>query len=345
MMLEIRTPQIYTFFLIIIFMACGRRERVDVSHIDVDIRIERFDRALDSLVPDNILQKNRWWRAHYGSFYADYMRYMLEAGDPADSLQLADVLRQVISTPDFQALSSSVSETFPDMDKQEAGLTDAFKHLKYYFPEITIPRFIAFFSGFSVQTPIGEGYIGIGLDMFLGADSQFYPALRNSIPFYISRRFTPENIVPRVVESYLREELLPQTDLDVTLLQHMIYHGKVLYAMDQVLPGVPDSLKIGYTAKQLEWANRYESDIWAWFLQENLLYESDYNRIQKYLGEAPFTAELGERNESAPKLGAFIGWKLVTAYMDRNSDVTLSELLGNTDAQYLLNESRYRGGK
>lgn len=344
-MLEIRTLQIYTFFLIIVLASCGRRERVDVSHIDVNVRIERFDRALDSLSSDNILRKNREWLAHYGYFYADYMQYMLEVGNPLDSLHIQKILRQVMETPDFKALKNSVYETYPDLEVQEAGLTNAFKHLKYYFPGITIPRFIAFFSGFSVQTPIGQDYIGIGLDMFLGADSKFYPALRNSIPYYISRRFTPENIVPRVVESYVRQELLPQNDLDVTLLQHMVYQGKVLYVMDRVMPDLADSLKIGYTAQQMEWANHFEPDIWAWFLQEDLLYEADYNRIQKYLGEAPFTAELGDRNESAPKLGAFIGWKMVRAYMDRNPGMTLHDLLADKDAQNVLDVSRYRGGK
>ncbi|WP_370584488.1 gliding motility lipoprotein GldB [Parapedobacter sp. ISTM3] len=308
MMLKNRAPQIYCFFLIVALFSCSRRERIDVSHIDVEIRIERFDKALDSLAPGNILQKNQEWLDRYGAFYSDYMRYMLEAGNPLDSGQLASVLERVIATDDFKALKTSVYETYPDLTAQEAGLTDAFKHLKYYFPEISIPRFIAFFSGFAVQTPIGSDYIGIGLDMFLGVDSKFYPALRESIPYYLSRRFTPENIVPRVTESYIREELYPQDELDVTLLQHMVYQGKVLYVMERVMPDVADSLKIGYTGQQWAWANRFERDIWAWFLQENLLYEADYNRIQKYLGEAPFTPELGEQNESAPKLGVFIGW-------------------------------------
>src|SRR5690606_20821916 len=138
-----------------------------------------------------------------------------------------------------------VYQTFPNMVEQEAGLTDAFKHLSYYFPEIKIPRLIAFFSGFAVQTPVGEDYIGIGLDMFLGADSKFYPALRGSIPSYLSRRFTPENIVPRVIESYVREELYSQHALDVSLLQHMVYQGKVMYVMERVMPELADSLKIG----------------------------------------------------------------------------------------------------
>ena len=342
-MLKINLPQIYSFFLIIMLFSCSGEHRVDVSHIDLDIRVERFDRALDSLRSDNVLVKNREWLRRYGFFYADYMQYMLEAGNPLDSVQLESVLRQIIETDDFRALKASVYETYPDLSAQEAGLTDAFKHLKYYFPQLKVPRIIAFFSGFSVQSPVGEDYLGIGLDMFLGADSKFYPALRESIPYYLSRRFTPENIVPRTVESFIREELYPQHDLDVTLLQHMVYQGKVLYLMDRVMPEVADTLKIGYTTPQWEWANRYERDIWAWFLQENLLYESDYNRIQKYLSEAPFTPELGENNESAPKLGVFIGWRLVQAYMERYPETTLPELLEISEAQVILDGSKYRG--
>ncbi|SFB81240.1 hypothetical protein SAMN05421747_101267 [Parapedobacter composti] len=343
MKLKTRSSQSYLFFFIVTLISCRSEQRVDVSHIGLEVSIERFDKALDSLQPDNIIQKNREWLRHYGFFYVDYMKHMLEAGSPGDSVQLAAVLKEVIATDDYKALKSSVYATFPDLAVQEAGLTDAFRHLKYYFPDIDVPRFIAFFSGFAVQTPIGQDYIGIGLDMFLGADAGFYPALRESIPHYISRRFTPENIVPRVVEGFIREELYPQDELDVSLLQHMIYHGKVLHIMDRVMPDMADSLKIGYTSQQWEWANRFERDIWAWFLQEKLLYEADYNRIQKYLGEAPFTPELGERNESAPKLGVFIGWNIVNKYMDRHPETTLQQLLTIADAQTVLDGSRYRG--
>ena len=342
-MLKIHTLQIYCFFLIITLVSCKGTKRVDVSHINVDITIERFDQALDSLHAANILQKNREWLDQYSYFYADYMQYMLEVGNPLDSLQLEEILKEVIETDDFKALKASVYETYPDVSEQEAGLTDAFKHLKYYFPNIDIPRFIAFFSGFAVQTPVGEGYLGIGLDMFLGGDSEFYPALRESIPYYLSRRFTSENMVPRVVESYIREELYPQGELDVSLLQHMVYQGKILYVMEKAMPDVADSLKIGYTQEQWAWANRFERDIWAWFLQENLLYETDYNRIQKYLGEAPFTPELGEQNESAPKLGVFVGWKIVRKYMERHPEATLEDLLRISDAQQVLDKAGYRG--
>lgn len=343
MMLNFRCRQIYLFFSIIILFGCKQRERVDLSQIELDIRIERFEQALDSLTAANIPEKNEQWKRQYGAFYYDYMRFMLEAGDPDDSAAITGVLSEVIQTPDYTALSRALQKAYPDMNEQELRLTDAFKHILYYFPDTEVPRFISYLSGFGVQTPIGEDYIGIGLDMFLGADSEFYPALRGSIPFYISRRFTPENIVPRVVEAYAREELFPYPDVESHLLDQMVHHGKILYFMDQVLPDVADSLKIGYTTAQMEWARNYERDIWAWFLSEELLYDYDFHRTQKHLGEAPFTPELGEQNESAPKLGLFLGWNIVRQYMARNPEVSLPELMAMDDGQAILDGSRYRG--
>src|SRR5690606_4515742 len=94
-------------------------------------------------------------------------------------------------------------------------------------------------------------------------------------------------------------------------LDQMLYYGKILYILDQLLPHTPDTLKMGYTPAQWAWAHQYESDIWAYFISEELLFQHDLRKTQKYIGEAPFTPGLGQGRESAPKLGRFIGWKIV----------------------------------
>ncbi len=338
--------QKYLFFLTLAVMSCQQSatiSRPDVSNIDVSVKIERFDRELATLFPSDILLKNTEWQHQFGYFYTDYMTKILAIGSPEDSLYVEQVLTQVLQKKDFQDLSAAVAKKYPDMRKYENDLTKAIKYLKYYFPEYAIPRFITFVGGFSFQTPVGEDYVGIGLDMFLGADSEFYPALIKSIPLYISRKFTPENLVPRVVEAILREDLYPQRKGDVNTLAHMIYNGKVLYGLDCLLENVPDENKIGYTEEQLKWARRYQADVWAWFVQENLLYNTDYLRIQKYFTEAPFTPELGENNESAPKLGSYIGWVIVRKYMERHPEMGLKELFAHENAQEILEESKFKG--
>ncbi|MBE8713713.1 gliding motility lipoprotein GldB [Sphingobacterium hungaricum] len=335
--------KVFLFVPILLALSCQNTKKLpDVSALKKNIKIERFDQEFSSIDSASILDMNRKFQKEYGNFYTDYMIYMLEAGDPKDTVKIKSIMETILGTRDSHELIKSVNEKFPNLKSQEEGLSDAFAYLTYYFPDYELPRFISFYSGFGVQVPTGEGYVGIGLDMFLGSDSRFYPALVNSIPLYISRRFTPENIVPRVVETVLREDLFPQENLDVSTLEHMVYQGKILYSMDCVLPNVADTLKIGYTTDQLNWAKSYQKDVWAWFLQENLLYSTDQLQIQKYFTEAPFTAELGENNSSAPKLGMYMGWQMVRKYMEKNPEMDLKELY-KIPAQQILEDSKFKG--
>lgn len=341
-----KTIQKYFFFLTLAFTACRESptiNRPDVSNIDLTIQIERFDQQLATLAPNDVSLFNRSSQEVYPAFYPDYMREILEVGDPKDTAYIQDILPRIIQRKEFKDLANSVTEKYPNLKQQEAELTQAFKYIKYYFPDYKIPRFIAYFAGFSVQTSIGDNYVGVGLDMFLGSDSEYYPSLVQSIPLYISRRFTPENITPRVVEAVLREDLFPQPDMTQNTLEYMIYNGKILYAMDIILAHVDDALKIGYTSEQLQWARRYQSDIWAWFLQEELLYSTDYQRIQKYFTEAPFTPELGENNQSAPKLGSYMGWLMVRKFMAKHPEMNLMDLFAFHNAQQILEDSKFKG--
>ena len=323
------------------FIGCTSSKEPDISGIKLDVKIERFDQSMEQLTTGNVAQVASQLEKQYDWFYADYIQNMLALGSMADTTYYQN-LRIVLGNPDYKALAKAVSDTYPNLIKQEAELTDAFKRMKYYFPKQKTPRFISFLSGFSVQTPIGNGYIGIGLDMFLGKDSPFYPALVQSIPQYISRRFTPENITPRVVETYIREEVYPESDATVSLLDKMVYNGKVLYLMQKALPTAPDSLLIGYTDAQSAWCQTYEADIWAYFIDEKLIFESDYLKIQKFLTDAPFTPGLGENNQSAPKLGVWVGWQIVKNYMDKHPELEPKDLLALQDGQKILRESGYK---
>ena len=276
-----RLKQIYLiFFTCVLALSCKNAKKVDVSNVPVNISIERFDKELSALLPNQVSAKAPQLKQKYGHFYADYMKSMLGVGPVNDTLYYQQ-LRTVLGNKDYNELASEVTRIFPDMEQYQEELTNAFKHIKYYYPKTKIPRVITFISGFALQTPVGNDYIGIGLDMFLGKDSKFYPALVQSIPQYISRRFTPENITPRIMEGFIREDLFPDQDSDRSLLSKMIYNGKILYMMKSVMPEIADSLMIGYTTEQMEWANTNQPGVWAYFLENDLLYETDYMKIQK----------------------------------------------------------------
>ena len=337
-----RIKQTYLILLTcLLAVSCKSEKKVDVSHIQVNLLIERFDKEVSTLQPKELSVKALLLKQKYGHFYADYMENMLGVGSVRDTAYYAQ-LRTVLNNKDYQELASEVGQKFPDMKSHQEELSQAFKHIKFYYPKTKVPRVITFFSGFALQTPIGNDYIGIGLDMFLGRDSKFYPALTQSIPQYISRRFTPENITPRIMEGFIREDLFPDQDIDRSLLSKMVYNGKILYFMESVMPQVADSLLIGFSSEQMEWANLNQPGIWAYLLQNDLLYETDYMKIQRYLTDAPFTPGIGEGSNSAPKLGIFTGWQIVKKYMEQNPELTLQELMKENDPQKILNQSKFK---
>jgi gliding motility-associated lipoprotein GldB len=337
---NVKHSQIYLIFLCVLtFFSCKQGNKPDVSDINLDLKIERFDRDLFAGKQKDIPETDRFLQKKYNAFYDDYIHRMV--GDA--SYSNGAILSTLYKDQAYTDLNKEADSVFRNMEFFEKGLTQTFKYIKYYYPQIRVPRFIAFISGFSVQTPIGDGYMGIGLDMFLGKNSKFYRAIVKSVPLYLSARFTPEYVVPRVTETYAREELFPQRDENRSLLAKMVENGKILYFMDQVLDEkTPDAVKIGYTEKQLTWCKTYEGDIWAYFMQNNLLFETDFQKIQMYLTEAPFTPGLGEKNESAPKLGVWIGWQMVRKYMAENPKVNLQQLMAEQDAQKILTAAKYK---
>lgn len=337
-----RAIQIYLIFLTsLLLTACGHSKKIDVSNIDVNVKIERFDHDLDAMRSKPMLAQSTFMLKKYGIFYPDYIERVMRYGSVADTVYYKS-LRDMFEGRGYTDLKHEVDSIYPNLDKQDEEVTEAFKYIKYYYPKKKLPKVYAYISGFQDQTSIGDGYFAVGLDMFLGADSKFYPALTETLPHYISRRFTPDNITPRIVEGMAREDMFPENPQDKSLLSKMIYNGKIMYFMDRILPDLADTTKIGYTEKQLKWCDDFKGQIWGYFLEENLLYETDYDKIQKFLGEAPFTPGLGEKNEAAPKLAIWTGWQIIKQYMDKNPKVTLQQLMTDDDAQKILNDSKYR---
>jgi len=338
-MYNVKHWQIYLIFLFAIaFISCRHSNRPDVSNIQVNIKIERFDQELFNGKNKDVIDVDKKLASKYGVFYDDFIHRILDS-----KYSNTESLTNLYQDQAYTDLSKEVDSVFPNLKTQEEGLNETFKYIKYYYPKAKIPKFISFASGFAYQMPVGDNYLGIGLDMFLGKDSKFYRAIVQSVPLYLSRRFTPAYIVPRIAETYAHEELFAEPDDHKTLLSKMIFQGKILYFLDQVLPeNLSDSIKIGYTKPQIDWAQNFEGDIWAYFLENNYLYETDYQKIQVFLSEGPFTPGLGENRDSAPKLGVWMGWQIVKKYMKMHPDVTLQQLMADNDAQKILNQSKYK---
>lgn len=262
-------------------------------------------------------------------------------GDSIDTLQFIQ-LKEFILDPFNRELAEKCQETYPDKDFLSAGLARVFGMAQEHFPGFQFPRVYTYVSGLMYEQPVQyvDTVMVIALDMFLGWD---YPPYRAAgIPVYMTRRMERQNILPECARE-IAYAYIPGTFNPKILLDHMILHGKLLYALDQLLPGTPDSLKIGYTQSQHKWCTENEQPVWRILMDQELLYKSDPHLKARFIQDGPFTSGLPD---GAPAmLGRWIGWQIVRSYMQKNPQVSLMQLFQAEDSQAILAGSGYKPKK
>jgi len=104
------------------------------------------------------------------------------------------------------------------------------------------------------------------------------------------------------------------------------------------MPDTPDSLKTGFTQKQLDWCLTNEGSIWNYFLDQNL-YSPDPDLIKNFIGDAPNTQ--GMPDTSPGNIGQWVGWRIVQKYASMHPDMPPSELM-NKSAKAIFEEAKYK---
>jgi hypothetical protein len=225
--------------------------------------------------------------------------------------------------------------TFDNLDFLHAGLVDAFKHYKYYYPNKSIPKVITYVSYFGYSNiTYDTSVLGIGLDMYLGKDFDYPP----TFPEYIRMTMTKDYMLSNCMKvlATMQYNLDPA---DNKLITAMIDNGKQLYFTDLMLPDEPDYLKIGYQKKGIEWCKKNEPEIWQFFVEKDLLYSTDADETSHYVSPGPNTS--GMPVESPGNVGSWVGWQIVRKYMDNHPETTIDDLM-KMDAQKILNLSQYK---
>ena len=80
--------------------------------------------------------------------------------------------------------------------------------------------------------------------------------------------------------------------------------------------------------------------MWNYIIEYKHLFSTDATLIKKYCDAAPFTQYFG--NNSAPKAGSYLGFKIIESFMSNHKEMPLNELLNLSNSQQILEKSRYR---
>lgn len=312
--------------LILIAVSCKKKNENEkkIQAVPVEeVKIERFDKLFYEIGENNLEQLKK-----------QYPYFFPEGNEDT-------VWTNRMRHPLYRELYQEVQKKYPDTQKLQKELQLLFKHIKFYFPEENLPeKVITLISemDYESRTIYTDSIAIISLDLYLGKDHKFY-----EFPVYLKENFVPEQIIPDLVTSFSYHKIAPPRDR--SLLAQMVYHGKELYLKDLLIPDYKDEEKIGYTPGHLAWAQENEAYIWQYFIDENLLFDTDSRLNGRFITVAPFSKfYLDIDNESPGRIGTWIGWQIVRAYMKNNKNVSLNEMLA-MDAKEIFDNSKYKPKK
>ncbi|MDQ3016787.1 MAG: hypothetical protein M3R25_08760 [Bacteroidota bacterium] len=320
----------------------------DVSNIDVDIHITRFEQELlgDTTIDAIRLQKLTDENPAFSKVFFDFVMPktddLIATNDPEARLQ---VIQSWIRHPRTQWLYDTVQQILPDLRPLEKELSKAFSYAKYYFPEKETPKIYSTISDFGyfpfiyAEDSLKDG-IGISLEMFLGEEFPYlqYNGLNNAFSEYLTRSYNKEHITRRTMEVWV-DDLMGQPSGN-RMIDYMIHNGKKLFILKALMPEAPDSVIMDYSAPKLQWAIDNERNIWTTFTTNNLLYETSFNKIQKLIGPSPSSP--GMPAQSPGNTGSWLGWQIIKVYMAKHPEMSLKDLVGQKDTQKVMDESGYK---
>lgn len=316
----------------------------DVTNINVEVKLRRFEQDFFALDTNNLEEAIMALENKYPALAPVYFGPVLGANNPEveKSIGKVNYIRGFLTFPAIRTLFDTCTQVYNDFSIFETSFEQSFKYLKYYFPKEKVPDLTTIISEYSVGAFIyGNQSLAISLDLYLGSDypyKSFSPTNPN-FSAYLTRTFNKDHIVPKTMSVWV-DDKLGSAARGGTMLDQMIHNGKKLYILDQLMPHLPDTAVMEFSAKQLNWLKNNERDIWAFFLSENLIYSTDAQKIRKYLNPSPNSP--GMPDEAPGRSANWMGYKIVQAFMQKYPETTLTDLIDFEDPQKLMTLSKYK---
>jgi len=320
--MKTRCLNILIIFSFVMLSACKSDNALEkeISQIDISFEVERFDQTLSKI--DNL----------------ETLSNLKESYPFLFPKQVADTTWLSRIKDDLQQQMFTDGETvFSDFGEQSQDIEELFQHIRFYDKAFNPPRVITVADNvdYRNKSVLQGNLLIINLMNYLGDTHEFY----QNIPLYFSENMVPSQIVSDVAEKYAKRYAYQSQRK--TLLDEMIYFGKLLYFKDVMLPKLSDASKIGYLQKDIDWVNVNEAQIWSYFVEKEMLFSTNPKLFSRFTAPAPFTKfYLDIDNESPGRLGQYIGWQIVRAYAERTNTDVLT--LMRTDSDEIFKNSKYK---
>lgn len=322
------------FFVAIILYSCSSKSKleVEVSPLKEKLTLHRFDRELLDADVYDLKNLNKKWVKDYGILYESFLSQMINAGSAQDPM-IDYRLEKFLTDSIIQVINERLKSVFNDFGVYENELNEAFARYHHYFPEVSLPVLVPFYSSFNAKTFPYKDTLGIGLDMFLGRDEEIVSLLPPEFfPQYLKQDMDPENLTLEALKSWVYVHHSRPGEFENSMmyaaredfLSTLVYHGKMMLLLKAIFPAKSEADLFSYTQQEWEWCEKNEPFIFQNLIEFKLLYSQNIQEINSYINPGAFTPGLPQ--ESPGELGKWLGYKMVSDYYSEN-EITLQSLL------------------
>ena len=314
----------------ILLFSCSCRKQPEIQ-----VKIGRLEQSLFTIPIDSIPASIPHLERQYGELFDLYNNMVICIGS-SDNPGYPEELTKFLTDYHMNLAYKRVMEVYPEMKELENGLGRAFYNYQKEFPKRVIPSVYTLISGFNQSIITADTILAIALDKYLGRSEDMY--FRLDLANYQRQAMERKYLVPDCMKAWIYTEF-PYNDSIDNVLANILYEGKVMYALRQLLPEKPDSLIFGYTPDQMRWCRNNTAQMWTFLVENRMLFATDYLTISKLVSPAPFCALFSR--ESPGRAVIWLGYRIIESYMKHNP-IALEALLQDNDYQQILAKAKFK---
>ena len=323
--------------LMLILVACQEGKlayklKLDVKTEPCDLEFDRYEEVLFNLDTSDF--QNELMRIQD--------RYQVFLNGDLNNPDAVQYLKDFATDPFSIFLYQKVKAVFPDLKQVKPMVEDVMAHFHHYYPEIQLPkRVFTCVTGVTADVSAVQFFdhaMVISLDWYLN-DEETYDQI--GMPKYMALRRNLSTLAKDVAKE-LYMNYVYQWRKQGLVIDEMVDNGKVDFFIEAMCPTMPDSILLGYSAKQWRWAVDNEGAVWADIVGNRRLYDSSLDSYMMFFGDGPFTQAYS--NDAPSRLGEFFGLNIIRSYFS-NNEITLQNLMQRKDLQDIFQDSGYKPKK
>ena len=300
-------------------------------------------RKIIAELPENAEEAFATWTASTGAFGPFYTEDILRIG-AADSTKTVEKLKQFRIHPDVSPIELAIEATSgsaSNLAKNGRQLCLGFDRFHHLLPNEITPRIAWMNSGFNFAVYPTSTHLGIGLEWFLGPEHPVVKSLPPSMfPQYMRAKMKPDRVPATALRGWLLVHFSERFYDSSHCVNELLYWGKMMFLLQKCLPNTSLSNLLDWSEEDLQWAQKNERSIWLELQPQDMLFNSNRMEFGRWFDEAPFTRIGGIPQEGPDRLGAWLGLRMVSDFMDENPEWTMSDLINLQDPLPIIKSYR-----